>query len=93
MHQFNALTSHLTNLIRFDKKDFFATPVTDEIATDYRDIIKEPMAFSVMIDKLSSHSYSNVEEFEVSLTFFSESTGCSKDDHVFMWHFYHPSIA
>jgi hypothetical protein len=48
-----------------DKKDFFAYPVTDEIAPDYHDIISHPMAFSEIIEKLNAHTYTNVEEFEV----------------------------
>jgi hypothetical protein len=48
-----------------DKKDFFAYPVTDEIAPDYHDVISHPMAFSEIIEKLNAHTYTNVEGFEV----------------------------
>ncbi|KAG2186955.1 hypothetical protein INT44_003183 [Umbelopsis vinacea] len=57
----------LEELMELDKKDFFAYPVTDDIAPDYRDVIRQPMAFSDMVEKLNSHTYSNVEEFEADL--------------------------
>jgi hypothetical protein len=61
--------SPFANSHRLDKKDYFTYPVTEDIAPDYRDIIQHPMAFSDIIEKLNSHTYTSVEEFEVSIPY------------------------
>lgn len=50
---------------RLDKKEFFRYPVTTDLAPDYYDVIKQPMSFQTMLDRLAAHKYSNLREFEV----------------------------
>ncbi|EDW28628.1 GL19286 [Drosophila persimilis] len=49
-----------------DKRDphqFFAWPVTDDIAPNYSSIISKPMDFSTMRQKIDGHEYSTLTEF------------------------------
>jgi hypothetical protein len=55
-------------IARFDKKELFRYPVTRDIASDYHDIIKSPMSFQDMIEKLSMHRYFTLDEFEHDLS-------------------------
>lgn len=55
----------LRQLMAMDKKEFFKHPVPLELAPDYYDVIKEPMSFSDVQDKLALHRYSTIDEFEV----------------------------
>ncbi|KAI8646821.1 PHD-zinc-finger like domain-containing protein [Parasitella parasitica] len=57
----------LRQLMAMDKKDFFKYPVPVELAPDYYDVIKEPMSFSDIQEKLALHRYSTVDEFEYDL--------------------------
>lgn len=59
---------------RFSRKDphgFFAFPVTDAIAPGYSTIIKHPMDFSTMKDKIINNEYNTVTEFKVRIKFYS----------------------
>ncbi|KAI8877833.1 Bromodomain-containing protein, partial [Backusella circina FSU 941] len=51
-----------------DKKELFRYPVTPELAADYYDIIKSPMSFEDMLEKLTGHIYLKINEFESDLT-------------------------
>lgn len=53
-------------LLRKDPHGFFAFPVTDAIAPGYSMIIKHPMDFSTMKDKIGMNEYKTVTEFKVS---------------------------
>lgn len=55
----------MTCLSRKDPHGFFAFPVTDAIAPGYSMIIKHPMDFSTMKDKIRNNEYSTVTEFKV----------------------------
>lgn len=50
---------------RKDPNGFFAFPVTDVIAPGYSTIIKHPMDFSTMKDKITANEYKTVTEFKV----------------------------
>lgn len=50
---------------RKDPHGFFAFPVTDAIAPGYSMIIKHPMDFSTMKDKIATNEYKTVTEFKV----------------------------
>lgn len=50
---------------RKDPHGFFAFPVTDAIAPGYSSIIKHPMDFSTMKDKIKNNEYNTVTEFKV----------------------------
>jgi hypothetical protein len=48
-----------------DKNGIFRYPVTQEIAPDYQTIVKEPISFSEIADKIESHAYTGFDQFEV----------------------------
>ncbi|KAM4029197.1 bromodomain-containing protein 9 isoform 7-T7 [Anomaloglossus baeobatrachus] len=54
----------LRQLQRKDPHGFFAFPVTDQIAPGYFMIIKHPMDFSTMKEKISSNEYKSITEFK-----------------------------
>uniref|UniRef100_A0A8C9T961 Bromodomain-containing protein 9 n=1 Tax=Scleropages formosus TaxID=113540 RepID=A0A8C9T961_SCLFO len=58
------LEHFLRQLQRKDPHGFFAFPVTDAIAPGYSMIIKHPMDFSTMKDKIASNEYQTVTEFK-----------------------------
>lgn len=47
----------LDQLRVIDAADIFSQPVTKEEAPDYHDVVKKPMDFKTMEDKLNSHLY------------------------------------
>ncbi|CAL8361551.1 unnamed protein product [Arctogadus glacialis] len=51
-------------LQRKDQHGFFAFPVTDAIAPGYSTIIKHPMDFSTMKDKIFANEYTTMTEFK-----------------------------
>lgn len=53
---------------RKDPHGFFAFPVTDAIAPGYSSIIKHPMDFSTMKDRIKNNEYNTVTEFKVRIT-------------------------
>ena len=44
-------------------------PVSEEDVPDYRTIVKKPMDFQTMTEKIESYAYSSLEEFKVSKSF------------------------
>lgn len=52
-------------LNRKDPHGFFSFPVTDAIAPGYSMIIKHPMDFSTMKDKIAENEYKTITEFKV----------------------------
>ncbi|XP_030301795.1 bromodomain-containing protein 9 isoform X7 [Calypte anna] len=58
------LEHFLRQLQRKDPHGFFAFPVTDAIAPGYSMIIKHPMDFGTMKDKISANEYKSVTEFK-----------------------------
>ncbi|XP_006900233.1 PREDICTED: bromodomain-containing protein 9 [Elephantulus edwardii] len=58
------LQHFLRQLQRKDPHGFFAFPVTDAIAPGYSMIIKHPMDFGTMKDKIVAHEYKSVTEFK-----------------------------
>lgn len=65
--QKSPLNKLLEHLLRFlEKRDphqFFAWPVTDDIAPGYSSIIHKPMDFSTMRQKIEDHEYAALSEF------------------------------
>nr|CAG4649252.1 EOG090X04G3 [Scapholeberis mucronata]SVE93554.1 EOG090X04G3 [Scapholeberis mucronata] len=53
----------LPNLERKDPRQFFAWPVTDNIAPGYSSIITKPMDFSTMKQKIEENQYKTLQEF------------------------------
>ncbi|XP_023015201.1 bromodomain containing 7/9 isoform X2 [Leptinotarsa decemlineata] len=53
----------LTQLEKKDPQNFFAWPVTENIAPGYSTIISNPMDFSTMRQKIEENQYSNLDEF------------------------------
>uniref|UniRef100_L7N130 Bromodomain-containing protein 9 n=1 Tax=Myotis lucifugus TaxID=59463 RepID=L7N130_MYOLU len=58
------LEHFLRQLQRKDPRGFFAFPVTDAIAPGYSMIIKHPMDFGTMKDKIMANEYKSVTEFK-----------------------------
>uniref|UniRef100_A0A8C5EKN5 Bromodomain-containing protein 9 n=1 Tax=Gouania willdenowi TaxID=441366 RepID=A0A8C5EKN5_GOUWI len=58
------LEHFIRQLQRKDPHGFFAFPVTDAIAPGYSVIIKHPMDFSTMKDKIMNNDYNTVTEFK-----------------------------
>ncbi|XP_060906483.1 bromodomain-containing protein 9 isoform X3 [Labrus mixtus] len=58
------LEHFLRQLQRKDPHGFFSFPVTDAIAPGYSMIIKHPMDFSTMKDKIENNDYKTVTEFK-----------------------------
>lgn len=56
----------LPSLERKDPRQFFAWPVTDNIAPGYSTIIKKPMDFSTMKMKIEDNQYKMLQEFTVN---------------------------
>lgn len=53
---------HLLGLLeKKDPQNFFAWPVTDNIAPGYSSIITNPMDFSTMRQKIEENQYTNLE--------------------------------
>lgn len=50
---------------RKDPSAFFSFPVTDLIAPGYSSIIKQPMDFSTMKDKVKKECYQSLDELKV----------------------------
>lgn len=53
-------------LPRKDPSAFFSFPVTDFIAPGYSMIIKHPMDFSTMREKIKNNDYQSIEELKVT---------------------------
>lgn len=53
-------------IFRKDPHGFFAFPVTDAIAPGYSMIIKHPMDFGTMKEKIAANEYKSVTEFKVN---------------------------
>ncbi|XP_038595387.1 bromodomain-containing protein 7-like, partial [Micropterus salmoides] len=62
-----ALNQLIRQLQRKDPSAFFSFPVTDFIAPGYSAIIKRPMDFSTMKDKVKKEYYQSLDELKVSV--------------------------
>ncbi|SBS89083.1 bromodomain protein, putative, partial [Plasmodium malariae] len=58
------LTNLLNKLIAFDKKRIFLYPVNVQYVPDYLNIIKEPMDFTTMKQKIQNFKYNSFQQFE-----------------------------
>lgn len=57
-------------LHRKDPSAFFSFPVTDFIAPGYSMIIKHPMDFSTMKEKIKNNDYQSIEELKVTVVIY-----------------------
>ncbi|KAF9287143.1 nuA3 HAT complex component nto1 [Mortierella alpina] len=57
------LEDALAELEKLDKQKYFAYPISAEEVKDYHDVIKNPICFQTMGEKLAGHKYGTVEEF------------------------------
>ncbi|CRG94562.1 bromodomain protein, putative [Plasmodium gallinaceum] len=58
------LINLLNKLIAFDKKRVFLYPVNVELVPDYLNVIKEPMDFTTMKQKIQNFKYNDFNDFE-----------------------------
>ncbi|XP_054893010.1 bromodomain-containing protein 7 isoform X2 [Poeciliopsis prolifica] len=68
-----ALNQLIRQLQRKDPNAFFAFPVTDLIAPGYTSIIKRPMDFSTMKDKVKKEFYQSLDELKVDFRIMCEN--------------------
>ncbi|KAK4513523.1 uncharacterized protein ATC70_005525 [Mucor velutinosus] len=54
----------LNQFMEIDRKKLFLNHVTMDEAADYHKIIKQPMCFSEICQKLASHSYATLDQFK-----------------------------
>ena len=55
------------NISRKDVYNIFQFPVSDAVAPGYSKVIKQPMDFMTMSQKIESNEYSNIDEMKVYL--------------------------
>ncbi|XP_056134886.1 bromodomain-containing protein 7 isoform X2 [Lampris incognitus] len=68
-----ALNQLIRQLQRKDPSAFFSFPVTDLIAPGYSSIIKRPMDFSTMKDKVKKECYQSLDELKVDFRVMCEN--------------------
>uniref|UniRef100_A0A3B4TSG8 Bromodomain containing 7 n=1 Tax=Seriola dumerili TaxID=41447 RepID=A0A3B4TSG8_SERDU len=68
-----ALNQLIRQLQRKDPSAFFSFPVTDLIAPGYSSIIKRPMDFSTMKDKVKKECYHSLDELKVDFRIMCEN--------------------
>ncbi|XP_071385358.1 bromodomain-containing protein 7 isoform X1 [Centroberyx affinis] len=68
-----ALNQLIRQLQRKDPSAFFSFPVTDLIAPGYSSIIKRPMDFSTMKDRVKKECYQSLEELKVDFRIMCEN--------------------
>lgn len=73
VYGFPSLNKDFFFFFRKDPHGFFAFPVTDAIAPGYSMIIKHPMDFGTMKDKIVANEYKSVTEFKVNWFLFLKS--------------------
>lgn len=56
----------LEKMENLDKDDLFLQLVSREDAPDYYDIVKEPMSWTIMREKMTDRRYETVSAFEVN---------------------------
>lgn len=49
-----------------DRQQYFAHPVSIKDVPDYLDIIKQPMSWDEIDERLETHAYNDLAEFQVS---------------------------
>ncbi|XP_030575262.1 bromodomain-containing protein 7 [Archocentrus centrarchus] len=68
-----ALNQLIRQLQRKDPNAFFSFPVTDLIAPGYSSVIKRPMDFSTMKDKVKKECYQSLDELKVDFRIMCEN--------------------
>ncbi|XP_068190983.1 bromodomain-containing protein 7 isoform X2 [Antennarius striatus] len=68
-----ALNQLIRQLQRKDPSAFFTFPVTDLIAPGYSSVIKRPMDFSTMKDKVKKEGYQSLDELKVDFRIMCEN--------------------
>ncbi|KAF9135033.1 nuA3 HAT complex component nto1 [Mortierella sp. GBA39] len=57
------LEDTLLELEKLDRQKYFAYPISAEEVQDYHDVIKNPISFQTINEKLVTHKYQSVDEF------------------------------
>lgn len=71
-----------------DPQQFFAWPVTDQIAPNYSQVIHQPMDFSTMNQKIEDNQYPTLKDYVVSSTILLQYGCDSKIYKTTQPHFY-----
>lgn len=61
------LRNTFNNIVAMDREDLFVNPVNLEEVPDYLDVVKEPMCFAAIEEKLDRIAYTSISEFKVGL--------------------------
>lgn len=56
-----------------DRNDFFKNPVSRIEVPDYLDIIKRPMCWNIIDEKLDRHQYWDIQAFKVRISYDSSN--------------------
>ncbi|KAI1300733.1 nuA3 HAT complex component nto1 [Mortierella claussenii] len=64
------LEETLAELEKLDRQQYFAYPISADEVKDYHDVIKDPICFQTMNEKLAAHKYQTVEEFAVDTPYY-----------------------
>ena len=67
MPLYKAISNIIKQLIHQDKQSIFYAEVTDDIAPGYSDVVKYPMCFTKMRDKLTKRLYTTLEAAQMDL--------------------------
>ncbi|KAG0290106.1 nuA3 HAT complex component nto1 [Linnemannia gamsii] len=61
------LEDTLIELEKLDRQKYFAYPISAEEVQDYHDVIKNPISFQTINEKLVAHKYQSVDEFSINV--------------------------
>ncbi|KAG0229296.1 nuA3 HAT complex component nto1 [Mortierella sp. GBA43] len=57
------LEDALTEVEKLDKQKYFAYPISPDEVKDYHEVIKDPICFQTIGEKLTGHEYRTIDEF------------------------------
>lgn len=67
------LRAALERIAAIDRSSLFLNPVSPQLVPDYYDVIKQPMDWTTISNKLDTYKYLNVQEFKNDIVLVSEN--------------------
>ena len=64
--------SYTRTHVSLDRQQYFAHPVSVKDVPDYLDIVKHPMSWDEIDERLETHAYNDLADFQVRLVPFCE---------------------